>query len=95
MRRSGGNVILPDPDWSREETDYLLDLCDTFRLRFVHVADRYQVRCLSTVGQLPQSLVISALHLKPAWGAGLCWAGQCCAGRAAVGVCSVSCAGCA
>lgn len=37
------NVILPDPDWSREETDYLLDLCELFRLRFVHVADRYQV----------------------------------------------------
>ena len=37
------NVILPDHDWSREDTDYLLDLCDLFRLRFIHIADRWQV----------------------------------------------------
>ena len=34
---------LPDPEWSRKETDYLLDLCELFRLRFIHIADRYQV----------------------------------------------------
>ena len=42
------NVILPDPDWSRKETDYLLDLCELFRLRFIHIADRYQAcACLA------------------------------------------------
>ena len=37
------NVILPDKHWSHEDTDYLLDLCDLFRLRFIHNADRWQV----------------------------------------------------
>lgn len=37
------NVIAKDPDWSREETDYLLDLCELFSLRFLVIADRYEV----------------------------------------------------
>ena len=37
------NIIAKDPEWSRDETDYLLDLCDTFKLRFVPIADRYEV----------------------------------------------------
>lgn len=31
-------------DWSREETDYLLDMCERFDLRFVVIADKYEVR---------------------------------------------------
>ncbi|QDZ20166.1 SWR1-complex protein [Chloropicon primus] len=30
-----------DPSWSREETDYLMDMCERFDLRFVVIADRY------------------------------------------------------
>ena len=38
------NVLVKDPDWTREETDYLLDLCAQFDLRFIVIADRYNVR---------------------------------------------------
>lgn len=37
------NVIAKDPAWSREETDYLLDLCEALDLRFLVIADRYEV----------------------------------------------------
>lgn len=37
------NVIAKDPDWTREETDYLLDLCSQFCLKFHAIADRYEV----------------------------------------------------
>ena len=30
--------------WSKEETDYLLDLCELYDLRFVVITDRYQVQ---------------------------------------------------
>jgi DNA methyltransferase 1-associated protein 1 len=33
--------------WSREETDYLLDVCETFDLRFPVIVDRYDVRVKS------------------------------------------------
>ncbi|KAI9788604.1 MAG: swr complex subunit [Piccolia ochrophora] len=33
---------LRDDDWSKEETDYLLDLCRSFDLRWVVIADRYE-----------------------------------------------------
>ena len=39
------NVVPKDTDWSRKETDYLLGLCQQFDLRFLVVADRYEVRC--------------------------------------------------
>ena len=32
---------LRDDDWSREETDYLFELCHTYDLRFVVIHDRY------------------------------------------------------
>jgi len=38
------NVIAKDPAWSKEETDYLLDLCNQFSLRFMVIADRYEVQ---------------------------------------------------
>lgn len=42
------NVISRDNElvsmgWTKEETDYLLDLLEQFDLRFVVVADRYNV----------------------------------------------------
>ena len=36
-------MVPKDPQWSREETDYLLDICKQFALRFLVIADRYQV----------------------------------------------------
>ena len=34
-------LLSGDPSWTREETDYLLDMCEKFDLRFVVIADRY------------------------------------------------------
>jgi hypothetical protein len=28
--------------WSKEESDYLLDLCEQYQLRFIVMADRYE-----------------------------------------------------
>lgn len=36
-------ILVKDPAWSRQETDYLLDLCEQFDLRFLIIADRYAV----------------------------------------------------
>ena len=36
-------MLVRDADWSREETDYLLDLCQRLDLRFMAIADRYEV----------------------------------------------------
>lgn len=33
---------LADDDWTREETDYLIEMCDTYDLRFIVIADRYE-----------------------------------------------------
>ena len=38
------SLIDADPGWSRAESDYLLDLCRRFDLRFLVIADRYEVR---------------------------------------------------
>lgn len=41
------NHIVPrDPEWGRAETDYLLELCQCLDLRFLVIADRYEVRRL-------------------------------------------------
>lgn len=37
------NLIKREPGWSRQETDYLLELCARFELRFPVIADRYEV----------------------------------------------------
>ncbi|KAL4858886.1 SWR1-complex protein 4 [Chlorella vulgaris] len=36
------NLIKREPGWSRQETDYLLELCARFELRFPVIADRYE-----------------------------------------------------
>ena len=41
------NVVPKDPDWSRQETDYLISLCQQLDLRFLVIADRYEVRARS------------------------------------------------
>jgi DNA methyltransferase 1-associated protein 1 len=38
------DLVPPDAAWTREETDYLLDLCAVYQLRFLVIADRYDVR---------------------------------------------------
>ncbi|KAE8270897.1 hypothetical protein A4X09_0g1460 [Tilletia walkeri] len=35
------HAYLKDDDWSKEETDYLIDLCHTYDLRFIVMHDRY------------------------------------------------------
>ena len=40
------NVLVKDPAWTRQETDYLLELCELFDLRFLIIADRYEVGTL-------------------------------------------------
>ncbi|WFD36365.1 swr complex subunit [Malassezia cuniculi] len=34
--------LLEDDDWTQKETDYLIDLCDEYDLRFIVIADRYE-----------------------------------------------------
>lgn len=41
-------------DWSKAETDYLFDLCERFDLRFIVIADRYEVCCSANIKVLPQ-----------------------------------------
>jgi len=36
------NLITQDKDWSREETDYLLDLVEQMDMRWLPIADRYE-----------------------------------------------------
>lgn len=38
----GEYEVLKDPDWSREETDFLFDLCREYDLRFIIIWDRYE-----------------------------------------------------
>lgn len=38
----GEYEVLKDPDWSREETDYLFDLSRKYDLRFIIIWDRYE-----------------------------------------------------
>ena len=38
------NVVARDAGWDRAETDYLLSLCEQYDLRFLVIADRYEVR---------------------------------------------------
>ncbi len=38
------HVVPRDPDWQRPETDYLMGLCQRLDLRFLVIADRYDVR---------------------------------------------------
>lgn len=45
------NVVPKDPDWSRQETDYLISMCQQLDLRFLVIADRYEVR-MKSVGLL-------------------------------------------
>jgi DNA methyltransferase 1-associated protein 1 len=33
-------------DWTREETDHLLNLCERFSLRFIVIADRFDITTL-------------------------------------------------
>ena len=46
------NVVARDPEWDRAETDYLLSLCEQYDLRFLVIADRYEVRT-PTKPQMP------------------------------------------
>jgi hypothetical protein len=36
------SLSVSDPDWSKEESDYLLELCRAFDLKFIIIADRYE-----------------------------------------------------
>ena len=61
------HVLVKDPAWSRPETDYLLELCEQFDLRFLIIADRYAVRpcaylSLSTAAELEHELTCEAWH---------------------------------
>ncbi|KAI7886158.1 hypothetical protein K492DRAFT_178311, partial [Lichtheimia hyalospora FSU 10163] len=36
-----------DPDWSKEETDYFMDLCRKYNMRFIIITDRYSYKAKS------------------------------------------------
>lgn len=52
-------LVPPDPGWTREETDYLLDVCALYQLRFLVIADRYHVRFLSLAKPVERQLMSS------------------------------------
>lgn len=36
------NQHLRDDDWTKDETDYLIEMCESYDLRFIVIADRYE-----------------------------------------------------
>ena len=47
------SMLNDDLEWSREETNYLFSMCETFDLRFIIIADRYDFQGIKrTVEQL-------------------------------------------
>ncbi|EXJ81667.1 hypothetical protein A1O1_07732 [Capronia coronata CBS 617.96] len=46
--------VLKSTDWTKEETDYLMNLCREYDLRWVVIADRYDPDQISGATQLPQ-----------------------------------------
>jgi hypothetical protein len=58
------NVVPKDADWSRKETDYLIALCQQFDLRFLVVADRYEVRVVQLHHQHCQTKSTSGAWLR-------------------------------
>lgn len=47
------HIVTQEPSWSREESDYLLDLAEQLDLRWLVIADRYEVRdCCPVTGWL-------------------------------------------
>lgn len=47
---------LRDEDWTKEETDYLIDLCQLYDLRFVIIADRWDWPPSTTGTKKPRSI---------------------------------------
>ena len=43
-----------DPTWSKEETDYLWELCERFDLRFIVIDDQYLPKYNRTIEDLKQ-----------------------------------------
>lgn len=39
--KSNKSLVDLDPEWSKEETDYLMDLCQQYNMRFILITDRY------------------------------------------------------
>ena len=58
------NVLVKDPAWTRGETDYLLELCELFDLRFLLIADRYTVGNLicRVIPVQHKSVMLSSSH---------------------------------
>lgn len=60
------SLLRPEPGWSAAETAYLLDLCRRYELRFVAIADRYEVRGAVGWDQLGCELYSGGLGLRSA-----------------------------
>jgi hypothetical protein len=79
------SLIKKEAGWSREETDYLLELCERFELRFVAIADRYEVRCGEVgAGRLEEGHLVALADYFESWHARgvqcacVCALGGCC-----------------
>jgi DNA methyltransferase 1-associated protein 1 len=46
--------LLKAPDWTRQETDHLMDLCREYDLRWVIIADRYDPADIASLDAAPQ-----------------------------------------
>lgn len=58
------NGILRSPDWTREETDYLMDLAAEYDLRWVVIADRYDYQQPLVAPEADANALVPAKHYR-------------------------------
>ncbi|KAI9368060.1 hypothetical protein BJX61DRAFT_546890 [Aspergillus egyptiacus] len=58
------NRHLKSEDWSRDETDYLMDLAEEYDLRWVVIADRYDYQPPAEDGTDPASALVPRKHYR-------------------------------
>lgn len=58
------NGILRNPDWTREETDYLMDLATEYDLRWVVIADRYDYQQPPVASEADANALVPAKHYR-------------------------------
>lgn len=59
------NTKLRSEDWTKDETDYLVDLAYEFDLRWVVIADRYDYKLLNQTVREMQRLLQSQVNTEP------------------------------
>ncbi len=55
-------INLQDPGWSKEETDYLINMCRQYDLRFFVIYDRYEFPGRQRTIEVGFAFILSLLH---------------------------------